>query len=43
MAFGLARLGQDGGDRSRQRGLAVIDVADGADVHVRFRCVQICP
>ena len=32
----LARLGQDGGDGGRQSGLAVIDVADGANVHVRF-------
>ena len=34
--LGLARLGQDGGDGSRQRGFAVIDVANGANVHVRF-------
>ncbi len=36
----LARLGQDRGDGGRQRGLAVVDVADGAHVHVRFRSLE---
>ncbi len=30
-------------DRAGGRGLAVIDVADRADVDVRLRCVQKCP
>ncbi len=30
-------LAEHGGDGRRQRGLAVVNVANGADVHVRFR------
>jgi hypothetical protein len=32
---------QDLGDRSRQRGLAVVDVADGADVDVRLGAFEL--
>jgi len=37
-----ARLGQDLGDRGRQRRLAVVDVADGADVEVRLGPLEFC-
>jgi hypothetical protein len=36
-----ARLGQDLGDRRRERRLAVIDVADRADVDVRLRPLEL--
>ena len=35
-----ALVGRDLGERRRQRGLAVIDVPDGADVHVRFAAIE---
>ncbi len=35
-----ALVGRDLGERSRQRGLAVVDVPDGADVHVRFAAIE---
>jgi hypothetical protein len=38
----LARLGEDLRDRGRQRRLAVIDVADRADVAVRLRPLKLC-
>src|SRR5207248_9741347 len=34
-------LGQDFGDRRRERRFAVIDVADGADVDVRFAAIKL--
>ncbi len=34
--LGDALLGEHAGDRRGERGLAVVDVADRADVHVRF-------
>ena len=34
--------GLDVGDGGRQRGLAVVDVADGADVHVRLAAAIEC-
>ena len=39
--FGQALLGEHGGDRRGERGLAVVNVTDRADVHVRlvaFKC-----
>ena len=35
-----ALVGGDLGERRGQRGLAVVDVPDGADVHVRFAAVE---
>jgi translation elongation factor EF-Tu-like GTPase len=42
-ALGLAALalGQDGRDRRRKRGLAVVDVTDGADVYVRLVALEL--
>src|SRR5581483_980120 len=37
-----AGFGQDLGDRRRQRGLAMVDVTDGADVAVRFITFKLC-
>src|SRR6201999_1660587 len=37
-----AGFGQDLGDRCRQRGLAMVDVTDGADVAVRFITFKLC-
>jgi len=34
-------VGQDLGDRSGQRGLAVVDVTDGADVDVRLAALEL--
>ena len=36
LGLGEALLGKNGGDRRGERGLAVVNVADRADVHVRF-------
>jgi len=36
-----ALLGKDGGNRSSQRGLAMVDVADGADIDVRFGAFEL--
>src|ERR1051326_686451 len=38
--LGLALLAQDLGDRRRQRGLAVIDVTDGADIAMRLGALE---
>ena len=35
-----ALVGRDLGERRGQRGLAVVDVPDGADVHVRFASIE---
>src|SRR5207244_8304820 len=39
--LGVAFLGQHGGDGSRQRRLAVIDVTDGPDVDVRLIALEL--
>src|SRR5207249_3678273 len=39
--LGLALQGQDLGDRGRERRLAVVDVTDGADVHVRLGALEL--
>ena len=41
LRFGEALLGKNGGDRRGERGLAVVDVADRADVHVRFVAFEL--
>src|SRR5262249_59545959 len=38
---GQALVGEDLGDGRRQRGLAVVDVADRADVHVRLGPLEL--
>ena len=35
-------LGENLGDGSGQRGLAVVNVTDGADVNMRLRTVELC-
>ena len=39
---GAARLREHLGDGRGQRRLAVVDVADGAHVHVRLRPLELC-
>ncbi len=39
--LGFAALGKNLGDRCSQRRLAMVDVTNGADVHVRLRPLEI--
>jgi hypothetical protein len=41
LRFAAELLRQDGGDRSGQRGLAMVNVADGADVDVRLGPLEL--
>ncbi len=42
LELGLALKGQPLGDRSGQRGLAVVNMANGADVNMGFRSFEFC-